>query len=270
MKRVTAVLIGSAAAGALVLGAMSLVGRASPAPTRMVTFEDRSTGALLTIETHPAATDAGRFALAVPGRGTFVGAGSASLRFTSAQPAAAYIVIADYDGDIELSTGTDLTKALGRVHARLDLAHHTAEATLWFGVSTAGRGSPGSDVERHHLVAGPAPTAGVRQTAEAFVRAMLSGDWGAIYDIGSGDLRSTASSREVFIAGAASQDVGKFRQLDITDVDEPSTHSLGFATAIVRVAGVREMPDGSRRSESHDVYLILEGRDWRLWFTVER
>lgn len=260
-------------AALLVLGVcligVALVGRGAGAPpqSRQMTFEDRRTGQLLTVETDVGSPEAGRFSLRVPGRGTFLGVERADLRSNGGEGTS--IVIVRYDGDVDVITPEGTTRAYGRLQGRLDLDHHTAEATLWFGSAARGtREAEPPESERFHMLAVSPSLAGLREAADAFRSAMLAGDWAGVYDIASADLRG-ADGQADFVATALAQAPDRIARLDVSEIGDPSTHPLGISFAIVRMNALHEGPAGSR-AVAYDVYFVLEGSDWKLWFTVER
>lgn len=252
-------ILGVVAAGLLA----TTLGVGAPAPGRLLTFEDRSSGGVISIETDLGSAEAGQFSIRVPGRGTFIGVAAADLRSVAGQ--GADVMVVQYDGEIELITAAVSSRAQGRLRGNLNISRHTAEMTFWFGIGARGLGS----AEVHHLVALAPSRAGLQQAAAALAEALQANDWGRVYDVASAELRGDAG-RDAFIAEGHAGGGDPVVGVEIERIGEPSTSPQGVSFAVAVLNVLHRSSSVGDHSVVYDAYFILEGSDWKLWFTVER
>lgn len=242
----------------LALGAAAIgpspTSASSAAPSHVLTFTDPRNGLRLTIESNPAARDAGMLAFFVPGLGTYMSVTPATLSVVS--PHSTNVT---FSGTTELvaEDGT-MTRSATRLQAHLDPVNHIAEATLT------------TERDRYHLVVTATSRAGLQEVLREFESAMRTGDHEALYGISSSEYTGSFSVQE-FVAAASAQTaaLGPVTDLRRLRIGDTQNTGLGVTFVVVPYEVIRET-NGVTRTVTEDLYLVHEGALWRIWFGVER
>lgn len=235
--------------------------RAAPEPSELLTLRDRGTAMTWTIEADPRSRDAGQFAWRVPGHGIFLPSAPADLEVRSAQ-----VTAVRYEGHgqvlsvpVDASTPPTASAVSLRLIGHVDLVHRSGEATLW------------ADGERFHLVtpAGARPPS-VR-TLQLFEDALRANDWSAAYDLVNSDIASSFG-RDEFVAIALAQQaaVGTVATLRRVAVGEVRTNPAGLTYVIVSYEVSYRRAGAITAPVRYELYWVLEGEDWRVWFGARR
>ncbi len=258
----------SAGLAALAVLALSLAAVAvamATTPDRTLTFVDQRTSLTLTMQTDPAAQDAGHFAFRVPSLGVYVGSAGPAMRALTPTS-----VVVDYSGPATLRPITDATgvvtgsvlspgPATIRLQAQIDPSHQTAEATL-----TDGAG-------RFHLVVSASGNGALLQALTAFEGAMAADDPAAIYPLMNSDIRG-ASSPAQFAQSWRDQEsrLGRIASLQRVGVADPQTDSAGMTSTIATYVAILIAPAGTSTSQTFDAYFVMQSDGWKLWYTFAR
>lgn len=232
---------------------------------RTLTFVDDSRGLVLTMQTEPAARDAGRFAFRVAGLGVYEGSSGTAMRALTSTS-----VVVNYNGPAALRPITDVNgRVTGSVsapsaatisfQAQIDPAHLTAEATLT------------DQASRFHLVVAARARGDFLRAVAAFESAVAADDTAAIYATMNSDVRSAnspASFDQLWRAQEAQ--TGRITKLDRTALSDITTDAAGTTSAIASYSATLAAPSGSVTTRSYDAYFILQADGWKLWYTTAR
>ncbi len=252
------VAFGAIASLALLLVAARAV-LAGPPPSQLLTFRDhRDPELVLTIEADPGASGAGMFALRVPARGVYLSGSGAELRVNSPTS-----TIARYAGEARLVTvgAAVVSERVVSVtlEAQLDPAHHTAQATLTVGA------------ERFHLVQPAAGRGALGGVLVSFERVLAANDWRSLYALTTTDITASMSVDD-FVARASAQQAtaGVNTAVRRLAVGEIQTNPAGLRFVVANYAITKTLPDATSATMTYDAYFVLQGEEWKLWFTVRR
>ncbi len=249
------------AAGGVIAVVIAAIGAravlASPPTSQLLTFRDHlDPNLVLTIEADPAASDAGMFSMRVPARGIYLSRVGAQLRVASPTS-----TIAQYAGDADLivNSAGHLSRSVMAVtlQAELDPSHHTAQATL----------TVGSD--RFHLVQPAAGKGGIETALRAFETALAANDWRSIYALTTVDITGNLGA-DAFVTQATAQQssVGTTTGLQRQSVGDIHTNPAGMSFVVATYAITQLRPGGSSVTSTYDAYFVLQGDNWKLWFTA--
>jgi hypothetical protein len=234
-------------------------------PDRTITFVDQRSGMALTMQTDPAAGDAGRFSFRVPDIGVYTGGAGADMRVLAPTS-----IVVDYSGPAVLRPLTDGAGNAGgavqaptpvtiRLQAQLDPAHRTAEATLIEGS------------RRSHMVVASAGRGEFLQALRDFETAMAADDPAALYALMNSDIRAANASSE-FVRTWREQEsrLGRVTALRRTTISDITTDALGVTFAVVTYAATVTSPAGVPTIHSYDARFVLQSDGWKLWYTSPR
>ena len=234
-------------------------------PDRTLTFVDDRSGYSMTMQTDPAAADAGHFAFRVPGLGIYVGSAGQSMRALAPTS-----VVVQFDGQASLRPITDATGAITgtvtapryvtvHLQAQIDPAHSTAEATL-----TESSGT-------FHMVAASSGRGEFLRAVVAFEMAIGTDDTTALYAIMNSDIRSRntqAQFGEVWRAQEAQ--LGRITSIQRLATSDVTTDPAGVLSAIVTYTAVLTSPSGSATTRTYDAYFVHQSDGWKIWYTAAR
>lgn len=263
VRAIAAVFATIAVATAALAVASGAVSRAAAVPSREMTFIDRDSGFALTLQVEPAARDAGAFVFRVPGVGLYEGRAGAAMRALSPTS-----VVVDFTGPAVIAPrtsfdGTDAPSPARAttvtLHAQVDPAHRTAEATL-----TDGAG-------RYHLVVRGVDKGALATTLKTFETAAVAGDFVALYGLMNLDVRASFDASSFAAQGAAQvAKVGGIAALRRLSVGDVQTTDSGASYVLVSYSADVRGPTGALTTTTYDVYFIPELSAWRIWYTAAR
>jgi hypothetical protein len=257
--RKVAVLVG------LPLGAIALAAGAwALTPDRTLTFVDDS-GLTLTMQTDPAARDAGHFAFRVVGRGVYEGSAAAGMRALTPTS-----VVVDYSGPVTLRPIVDVNgQVTGSVaapastsvslQAQIDPTHLTAEATLTDGSF------------RYHLVVAARGRADFIRAVSLFESAIGADDTTALYALMNSDIRNAntpAAFDQIWRAQETQQ--GRITNLTRVALSDVTTDAPGTSSAVATYTATMTAADGSVTTRAYDAYFLRQSDGWKLWYTSPR
>lgn len=247
---------------AFTLATAGATGQAAPETSELLTLRDHRSDIAWTIEASSLAREAGRFSLRVPQVGVYLAVGRAEL--SAAGNSAIRQVRYEGAADLVRQSSDPLaapavTRLQVRLEGHVDVRQRSGEAKLWAGA------------DRYHLVAPRVSGGPSTRTLGDFERALLANDWRALYALSNSDLTSSYSIDEFAAAAAAQQaSVGEIAGLRRLRVGEAQTNPAGlsFAVAGYEIAHRRSGTVGA--AVPYDVYWVLEGGEWRIWFSARR
>lgn len=232
-------------------------GAAAGEPTGLLTLADHRTPEVRwSIEAHPLARDAGRFAVRVPGRGVYLSVGAAELTVRSPQHTGVL-----YSGDAELipdDPAAPISRVAVTLQGHVDPTKRAGEVKLEVGA------------ELTHIVT-PAGRPAVPRTLLAdLARALAANDWRTVYGLSNSDIRDSYTA-EAFVARADAQrsSVGAIASARLASAGPVETNSAGLTYSIATYE-LRYSPPGPPGPILYDVYWVLEGPGWTVWFSARR
>jgi hypothetical protein len=167
--------------------------------------------------------------------------------------------VINYEGPATFrpATGAAVTRSV-KLHAQLDAAHHTAEATLWDGK------------DQFHLVAKAASTAGLTTTVQAVRDAVVQNDPALLY-LAANSQVAAAYDANAFAAMWAAQTAtyGRVTALRQTTVGAPQATDQGFWFVAVRYSADIVTSAGPSTA-TFTAFFLHETSGWKLWTTTRQ
>lgn len=217
-------------------------------------FRDDDGTMILTIDLDPASAELGIFSVRVTGVGTFVPLGRAKVERDGRSK-----VEFEYEGafDLHSASGT-ASRVRGELEGKIKL--------------DTGKGSAKLETERatYKLKARGLPSAKVQEVLPAFEGHLAKGEWSALYEMLTADMRSSTSAAAFEAAlRAQTATLGPIEAVRRLGVGSPAPSRLGLSYVVVSYEVDRRTTAGPRTT-TYDAYFIFEEPSWRLWYTAPR